>query len=137
MGFFKGIGYYFKGLWFLITHPCLWIYVILPWPLTFSTLVGVVWGEVWLYSNYAGPWIHEHVQWAALQIAVKTVVILLFFIFGLIWTYVIANLLSGPFNKLLSKKVEKITTGQVIDVGSGSIFKSIWEIGRASCRERV
>ena len=147
MRFFTGIGYFFKGGAFLLSHPRLWIYAILPWLISLLTLGGIAWLAFWSYGEYVGPWLVQCGDYLAtlaknsgpfmktvfqalawlITVLGRIMVTLVYIVFGVLWTFIVAKILSDPFNDLLAAKVEEIATGRVVEVQL-SIIGTIWRM---------
>ena len=145
MRFFTGIGYFFRGVGFLLSHPRLWIYALLPWIISLLTLGGIAWLAYWSYGEYVGPWIiqagdhtavlaknagpfmkslYQILSWLITTLA-WIIAMMVYVVFGVLWTFIIAKILSDPFNDLLAAKVEEIATGRVVEYQVG-ILGAIW-----------
>jgi CysZ protein len=108
-GFFLGVGEPWRALRFMVAHPSLWPYAILPFILCIVLYAGAIWAA-WYF---VAPWIEsifdsEAWGWEILEGALSV----LFWVFVLILAAVlfvpIAALIANPFNDLLSEKTEKI-----------------------------
>lgn len=113
-GFAKGFSYPFKAGHFLIGHPRLYAYVLIPFLINVVVFSLAVWlgldffdktveamipvGDAWYWS------ILYYFLWV---LAVLATALLVFFLFA-----IIGNLIASPFNDILSEKTEEIITGR-------------------------
>lgn len=113
-GFAKGFSYPFRAGHFLIGHPRLYLYVLIPFLINVVVFSLAVWlgldffdttveamipvGDAWYWS------ILYYFLWL---VAVLATALLVFFLFA-----IIGNLIASPFNDILSEKTEEILTGQ-------------------------
>lgn len=97
----------------LIREPSLRAFVIAPVLVNILVIVGLLWlfgnrMEVWLDAWLAGlpgwlAWLETVLWWLALLLAL----LLFCYVFTLL-----ANLIAGPFNGVLSSRVERLLTGR-------------------------
>jgi len=115
--FSRGFFYPFLAGRFLMNHPGLLRFVLIPFlinTLIFSLTVyfgfGFFDGLVAKYIPEGDAWYWLLLSYAVWVLAVLVTVVLVFFSFT-----VIGNLIASPFNDLLSEKTEKMLTGAQAD----------------------
>lgn len=111
-GAVAGAHYPLRAGFFILRHPSLWPYCIIPIIINVAILVGVwqltgTYSEQWLQQNLAGEkwWeavLHKLAQWMALLLRV---------IATLIAFVVVGNMASVPFNDFLSERTDRLVTG--------------------------
>jgi CysZ protein len=113
----KGYFYPFRGFRFLLGHPKLVTYVIIPFFINTLLYTGLVWFAA---SNFGG-WMEKLMPqgdawyWAALS-AVLWILFAVVLLVVLVYTFtLVGNLLLAPFNDFLSEKVELLYTGHRLD----------------------
>lgn len=122
-GFFRGIGYVFKGF-SLITQKGIRPFVLIP----LLVNIGVFSLGIWLAKSqfdllmakmlgWLPSWL-SWIEWLLWPIFALLILIAVFYSFT-----IIANLIASPFNALLAERVEQKLNGQVISETNG--FKSI------------
>lgn len=116
--FFRGAGDVWRGLSFLIAHPKLWTWAIIPFVINtlFFGLAG--WGT-W---HFFGQWLHGHFfssqsAWLAMFGWLLGAVFWIALAFIVVFCFVpLATLIASPFNDILSEKVEKLYTGHTTEM---------------------
>lgn len=113
----RGPGYLLRGF-ALIRQPGLRAVVALPLAINVVVIVGLLWlfgdrWSVWLDAWLAGlpdwlAWLETLLWWSGFLLAV----LLFCYVFTLL-----ANLVAGPFNGLLSSRVERHLTGREPETG--------------------
>ncbi len=108
MRFLLGFLYYVRGIIFFLVHPKLWGYALLPCIISFISYEGIIrlfnWSSHYLLSTF-------QTQFATFPAWIGKFII--YPIAGLwaILLFIIANLLSGPSQKILSLKTEEALLG--------------------------
>lgn len=144
--FISGIGFFFKGFRFLISHPKLWPWAIIPTLINLIILIIMMvvfihyYGDLhgWL-SGYLGhidienptSWymhILDGILWVA-DLLFQLLIIILSLIILLIISYAVALIVAAPFNDTLSEQVEIIVTGSgEIPFSLKKFIKDMWRI---------
>lgn len=113
----RGFAYPFRGLSFIAHNPRLLWYIVIP--LTINTLLFAIF--VWFMATHFQDWLSRLLPdkdtwyWAILFYLVLAVLaIVLMLIIAYAFT-VIGNILMGPFNDVLSEKVELLYAGTGCD----------------------
>lgn len=111
-GALAGAHYPVRAAFFILRHPSVWPYCVIPIIINVAILVGVwhwtgTYSEQWLQQNLAGGrwWqavLHKLAEWTALLLRV---------IATLIAFIVVGNLASVPFNDFLSERTDRLVTG--------------------------
>ena len=126
--FRDGMGFLFRGFSFLVNHPKLWIWAIIPTIINLillAVMLGVFihyYGDIygWLSSHLGlTGWEDPSAWWQTVLNALLWIVNGLFQIFIslislillLIVSYAASFIVAGPFNDMLSEKVEVMATG--------------------------
>lgn len=139
----RGFGYIRKGFGLFFRHRRLWWYAIIPTIINLLFLILLF----FLLSHYFGDltgWIFGSGQdnaladpgffakvWGgtltALIYIAKAIIFIILLIFLLVVTFIFSMILAGPFNDVLSERVEQIVTGGGEIPFSWNYFaKSIW-----------
>lgn len=107
----------FRGLRFLFQHPRLLLYIAIPGIIN-AVLFSVV---VWLVASRIGTWLTRFLPrgdawyWTALFYLLVVIAGIALFL-AVVYTFsIIGNLILGPFNDLLSEKVEQVYTDKDIN----------------------
>jgi CysZ protein len=103
-----------RGLGVLRAHPRLWVWVIAPALITVVLLIATVAGILHVIDPLVA-WLGAHLPGVLARIAgsLLTVIIVLALSFGGLVVFVsIAGMFAGPFNELLSERVEAVLTGR-------------------------
>ncbi len=135
--FGKGAGYFKKALGFVLgDHPGLLGYCILPGLINFVLFVAalVLFWDLWPsvkgeFMQWMGTGHGWFVGW--LIKILESLLWLVYVIMGLIVSfalvYLLGNLVSAPFNDILSERVEELYTGVPAPrFGLKRFFKSMW-----------
>jgi CysZ protein len=138
--FANGFFYPFRGAKFVMRHPRLYGYILIPFlinALVFST-------ALYLGYQFFNGFVLEHIPqgeqwyWAILYylawfVAAIGTSVLMFFSFA-----IIGNLIASPFNDLLSEKVEIILGGSEIEAGSWrEMFSDSWRIIKEEAKRMI
>ena len=127
--FFLGIGYIFKGFRYLLAHPKLWPWALLPTIINLGLLalmLGVFihyYGDIygWLSAHILNINIAEPTAWYwyilnallwVVNILFQLLIIILSLIVLLIVAYALGLIIAAPFIDALSERVEIMATGQ-------------------------
>ena len=112
-GFAKGFSYPFKAGHFLISHPRLYPYVIIPFLINVIVFSLAVWLGLDFYKTtveamipIGDAWYWSILYYFLWLVAVLATALLVFFLFA-----IVGNLIASPFNDILSEKTEEIVTG--------------------------
>jgi CysZ protein len=130
--FFRGIGYFPKGLYFLLRHRKLWIFAIIPTIINIFVLAAAFYGA-WQCEGYLtdglaekiipwkeGPFFWDQVLWGLSKLLIFLAEVLSFLLIPLLVAFLFSlfgKFLFMPFMELLSEKSEKIYLGKVIEEG--------------------
>lgn len=113
-GFAKGFSYTFRAGHFLIGHPRLYLYVLVPFLINVVVFSLAVWLGLHFFDTTVESMIPvgDEWYWSVLYyllwlVAVFVVALLVFFLFA-----IVGNLIASPFNDILSEKTEIILTGR-------------------------
>ncbi len=127
--FVIGINYIFKGFRYLIAHPRLWPWALLPTIINLALLALMIgafahyYSDIytWLSANILSINITEPTTWYwhilnwllwAVNLIFQLLIIVLSLIVLLIVAYAAGLIIAAPFNDALSEKVEIMLTGQ-------------------------
>jgi CysZ protein len=116
-GSIRGFFYPFRGLKFLFRHRSLLWYVAIPFGLN-TILFGVF---AWLVTSHLGGWIRKILPsgdawyWAILFYVVVVLSVILLLLVVIYTLTMVGNIVLGPFNDMLSEKVELLYTGSSLD----------------------
>jgi CysZ protein len=112
-GFAKGFSYPFRAGHFLLSHPRLYPYVLIPFLINLVVFSLAVWLGLDFYNTTVEAMIPigEAWYWSILYyflwlIAVLATALMVFFLFA-----IVGNLIASPFNDILSEKTEEMITG--------------------------
>lgn len=125
----SGLRFLIRGFTFLLGHPRLWIWAIVPTAinlLILAVMVGVFvhyFGDLygWLSSHLGlSGWESPDAWWQtfingvlwAVNMVFQVFIVLLSLVILLIISYAASFIVAGPFNDMLSEKVETIVTGR-------------------------
>lgn len=117
--FFEGVRDVWRGASFILVHPGLWLWALIPFILNILVFSALGWG-LW---HFAGDWLHSHLFasggfWSNLLGWALSILIGLLFLLLLYFLFVpVASLIASPFNDVLSEKVERLYVGQSVDQG--------------------
>jgi len=113
-GFAAGFSYPFKAGHFLISHPRLIVYVLIPFLINTIVFTGAVWFGLDFFDETVVAMIPQGDAWYWIIlyyflwiVAVLATVLLVFFSFA-----IVGNLVASPFNDLLSERTEELITGR-------------------------
>lgn len=111
-GFFSGVQYPLRAAFFVLRHPSLWPYCIIPLIINIALVVGLVY---WMHA-YAHTWFQHHLTsanwfWHVVRVVAEWLSALLVLLAALVAFVIIGSIASVPFNDLLSERVDKIITG--------------------------
>jgi CysZ protein len=114
--FIRGLTYPFQGAKFLRNYPVLLKYILIPFLINvvlFSFLAFISWHYGKTLLNQAIPkgeaWYWSLLFYLSLGFLVLVLVLLVIFTFT-----VVGNLISAPFNDILSEKTEEIFMGKIL-----------------------
>ncbi|MFH1830556.1 MAG: EI24 domain-containing protein [Pseudomonadota bacterium] len=128
-GLKEGFEFLIKGFTFLIAHPKLWIWAVIPTILNLlllAVMLGVFihyYGDLygWLSSHLGLTGFEDATAWWqtalngiiwVLNIIFQIFIVLLSLIILLIVSYAASFIIAGPFNDMLSEHVEVMVTGE-------------------------
>lgn len=140
--FARGVGDIWRGFRFLLGHPALWIWAIIPFILNIGVFALVGWGA-W---HYFGGWLHGHLFAADSTWWMEAFGWLLGLVFWLLMAIIIffcfvplATLMAAPFNDLLSEKVESLYAGMGVEgaFSPGALARAITVSIKSSLRLTV
>jgi CysZ protein len=127
-GFFSGAHYPLRAGLFIISHPSLWPYCIIPLIINIALVVGLV---IWM-DRYTETWFAHHLAdtgWFmhALRTVAKWLSVLAVIVGALVAFVIVGSMASLPFNDLLSERTDKIVTGwrDTKSIGWG---KKAWQL---------
>lgn len=113
-GFARGFAYPFRAGHFLISHPRLYLYVLIPFLINLVVFSLAVWIGLDFFNTTVESMIPvgDAWYWVVLYyflwvIAVLATAVLVFFLFA-----IVGNLIASPFNDILSEKTEALLTGR-------------------------
>ena len=116
-GFSKGFSYPFRAGHFLIRHPRLYLYVLIPFLINLVVFSLAVWLGLDFFNStvesmipVGDAWYWSILYYFLWLIAVLATALMVFFLFA-----IVGNLIASPFNDILSEKTELILTGQSRD----------------------
>jgi CysZ protein len=124
-GLAGGFAYPFRALGYMLRRPGLWRYALLPVLVTATVLVALLaalmtWGDRISGWIWARP---EDWYWLLLWYPFHVLVLLLLFALGAV---TVPGLVSSPFNKALSKRIEQTETGEKVEgQGLKAFFKGL------------
>lgn len=114
IGFAEGFSCPFKAGHFLIAHPRLLVYVIIPFLINAFVFTGAVWFGLDFFNDTVLTLIPQGEAWYWVilyyflwVLAVLATALLVFFSFA-----IIGNLIASPFNDLLSERTEELIAGR-------------------------
>jgi CysZ protein len=113
-----------RGLGMLRAHPALWKWVIAPAAVTLVLLIALIIGVVQLVDPLVG-WLVTHLpSWlAGVASSLLTVMIVIGLSFcALVLFVALAGAIAGPFNEMLSERLEAVLTGQPEPPFSWAVF---------------
>ena len=132
--FFRGVGDVWRGFAFLIGHPSLWLWALIPFLLNVALLGGLAWLGWHVVAPYIEHWfINDHGFWmnllgwlaerplpGGLRVADLGWFVDLFFwvVTVLVFSFIfvpLAALIAAPFNDFLSEKVERLYGGHCVN----------------------
>src|SRR5688500_12525190 len=101
-GFMSGAHYPLRAAFFVLRHPSLWPYCIVPLLLNIVVLVGLVY---WMWGDRE-TWLQTHLTettwyWRAVRAVMQWLSVLLMVIAGLVAFVIVGSLAALPFNDLL------------------------------------
>src|SRR5687768_11667182 len=108
---FRDVG---RGLSVLRAHPSLWKWLVAPAIVSLLVLIAAIYGIVHAVDPVIG-WITPHLPgWlaAVAGTVLRVVIALLLGIIGLFMFATVAGAIAGPFNELLSERIEAVLTGR-------------------------
>lgn len=113
LDFLRGARDVLRGAGFLLSHPGLWIWALMPFVINAAVLIAM-----WLLANH-WLWgvIKSHVVvgegwwWAALGWLLHGLAAVVMLIVGVVLFIPVATIIAGPFNDILSEKVERHYAG--------------------------
>ncbi|MBN2429096.1 MAG: sulfate transporter CysZ [Deltaproteobacteria bacterium] len=115
--FSRGFFYPFKAGKFLLRHPSLLRFVVVPFLINVFLFSGLVYYGVQFFDQFVAGLIPSGEAWywviifySLWVIAVAVTAVLIFFTFS-----VVGNLIASPFNDLLSNKTEELILGLKTD----------------------
>lgn len=115
-GFFLGLGEPWRGLRFMIRHPSLWPYVVLPFLICLLFYAGAIWlGWYFMDRWLEGAFTSEAVGWRIVEYILIGLYWILVLVVSAIAFVPLAALVASPFNDLLSEKTEKIYLNVSVD----------------------
>lgn len=132
VGFFIGIGYYIKAIYFVLTKPSIWAYLILPWIISLSIAYGFFKIGMNQFDNVKD--LVKITKWEKtedvkkgfkLWETVKKIAIFVYTSILLLLNFALTALITKPLLKLLSCKVEETLTGEVIYKKMGCLSSMI------------
>jgi CysZ protein len=111
--FAKGFSYPFRAGHFLLRHPKLYPFVLIPFIINLVVFSLAVWFGLdrfegllaWLTPE-TSEWWWPFVKYLFWIVAVLLIAVLVFFLFA-----IVGNLIASPFNDILSEKTEELLTG--------------------------
>jgi CysZ protein len=112
-GFARGFSYPFRAGHFLLGHPRLWPYVLIPFLINLIVFSLAVWGGLDFFDStvesmipVGDTWYWSVLYYFLWLVAVLATALLVFFLFA-----IVGNLIASPFNDILSEKTESTLTG--------------------------
>lgn len=139
--FASGIGYIRRGFDFFNTHKKLWWYAIIPTVINLIVLIALIiilahyFGDLasWIFGDgKAAPeaGILAKILGTTLSVLIwmaKALIFIILLVLLMITCFVFSMILAGPFNDILSERVERMVTGGTdIPFDWGLFCKSIW-----------
>jgi CysZ protein len=127
-----------RGLAVLKAHPSLWKWLVAPAIVSLLVLIAAIYGIVHAVDPVVG-WITPHLPgWLAAVAGtlLRLVVALLLATVGLFMFATVAGAIAGPFNELLSERVEAVLTGRPLPAFSlreflhGAVLGAVHSIRR-------
>ena len=116
-GFSRGFSYPFRAGHFLIRHPRLYLYVLIPFLINLIVFSLAVWLGLDFFNStvesmipVGDAWYWSILYYFLWLVAVLATALMVFFLFA-----IVGNLIASPFNDILSEKTELILTGQSRD----------------------
>ncbi|MBI1785103.1 EI24 domain-containing protein [Candidatus Sumerlaeota bacterium] len=126
--FLLGLGDPLRGISFLVRHPSLWVWGVLPFLISAVLYIGAIYG-CW---RFAHGWLHdefyvEGTAWKALGVLIEILFWIIILIFAALAFIPAATLVANPFNDLLSEKTERIYRGAEVDqpFSLGRLFRAL------------
>jgi CysZ protein len=115
--FSRGFFYPFKAGKFLLYHPSLLRFVIIPFLINLFLFSGIVYYGVQFFDRFVSgllpsgeAWYWAIIFYSLWVVAVAVTAVLVFFTFTLV-----GNLVASPFNDLLSTRTEELIMGVKLD----------------------
>ncbi len=108
---FRGFVYPFSTIGYMLRRPVLWGYAVLPVIITASILVLVL-AALFAWGGHLTEWVWsrpEQWYWQLLWYPFHVLLLALLFAIGAV---TLPSLVSSPFNKVLSRRTERIETGR-------------------------
>ena len=150
--FFDGTGHLMRGFGFLASRPKLWPWAILPTLINFLLLVAMIvvlihyFGDIhaWLSGVVGSLDIENPTAWYwhivdgifwVLNLLLKLLIFIVGLIISLVVAYGLSFVVAGPFNDILSERVEIMVTG--IEPPPFTLKRFVWEIARTIRVETV
>jgi CysZ protein len=133
MSFLKGFWAPLNGLGFLWRNRALWKFVWIPMLINVVVFVGL--GTV--FVAFFSSLIHlllpqgDAWYWAVLSVLLWVVGSLLLVIFFLFAFTVVGNMIGGPFNDVLSERVERMVRGD-LEASAASFGQQVRYVGRSA-----
>ncbi|MGI8904912.1 MAG: EI24 domain-containing protein [Candidatus Sumerlaeaceae bacterium] len=127
-GFFSGVHYPLRAAIFILRHPSLWPYCVIPLLINTALVIGLVF---WLHG-YTDTWFEHHLTgtswyWVALRKAAEWFSVVLVIVAALIAFVILGSLVALPFNDLLSERADKIVTGWR-DTSQHGVGRKAWHL---------
>jgi CysZ protein len=116
-GSIRGFVYPFRGLKFLFRHRSLLWYVAIPFGL--NTILFAFFA--WLVFSHLGGWVRKFLPssnawyWTILFYVVIVLLVILLLLIVIYTFTMVGNIVLGPFNDMLSEKVELLYTNSSLD----------------------
>lgn len=110
--FFRGLLYPYKALRFIMRHPLLYMYILIPLLINIIVFAGAAYFGIDFFGDLANHYFPKETTWYWSLLygifwffSLLFIAVLVFFSFT-----VIGNLIASPFNDILSEKTEDLLT---------------------------
>lgn len=112
MGFLAGATYPLRAVRFILGHPSVWLYCIMPLLINIGVAVGVY---IWI-DSYSDAWFQTHLlgdSWymVALRKVSEWLAVVLQLLAFVVSLVVVGSIAAVPFNDFLSERTDTIVTG--------------------------